>query len=135
MLTSAQLQKRISIAYLCFLIPGACVLLAAVAPFFPSGIMEPAYFGFFVLIPLMLVSAVTISVAVALTFMVGRREPALIVLSIASMVLVVVSLSEFGGDFIAFNVVPVVYGLLVVVLEANWFFVRRKTSSKPETAA
>ena len=135
MLTSAQLQRRISIAYLCFLIPGACVLLAAVAPFFPSGIMEPAYFGFFVLIPLMLVSAVTISVAVVLTFMVGRREPALIVLSIASMVLVVVSLSEFGGDFFAFNVVPMVYGLLVIVLEANWFFIRRKRSSEPEKAA
>jgi len=97
--------------------------------------MEPAYFGFFVLIPLMLVSAVTISVAVVLTFMVGRREPALIVLSIASMVLVVVSLSEFDGDFIAFNIVPVVYGLLVIVLEANWFFIRRKTSSEPEKVA
>lgn len=127
MLTSTQLHKRISIAYLCFLIPGACVLLASVAPFFPSGIMEPAYFGFFVLIPLMLVSAVTIWVAVVLTFMVGRREPALVVLSIASMVLILVSLFEFGGDFFAFNVVPVVYGLLVVVLEVNWFFVRRKS--------
>lgn len=93
--------------------------------------MEPAYFGFFVLIPLMLVSAVTISVAVVLTFMVGRREPALIVLFIASMTLVVVSLSEFGGDFFAYNVAPVLYGLLVVVLEVNWFFVRRKTSSEP----
>ncbi len=125
MLTSSQLLKRCNIAYICFLIPGACVFLGTIAPLFPSGIMEPAYFGFFVLIPLALVSAVTIPVAVVLTFTVGRREPALILLSIATMVVVVEGLSEFGGDLV-FNAVHVLYGLLVVVLEANWFFIRRK---------
>jgi hypothetical protein len=97
--------------------------------------MEPAYFGFFVVIPLMFISAVTIPVVTVLTLTIGRREPALILLLIASIVVVVEALTEFGGDFFAFNVVPVLYVLLIAALEVNWFFVRRKLFNESEAAA
>jgi hypothetical protein len=134
--SSPHQRRRRDIAYICFLIPGACAFLGTIGGLIVSGLdIEPAYFGFFVVIPLMLISAVTIPVAIFLTFTNGRRDPALILLLIASIVVVVEGLTGFGGDFLAFNVVPVLYGLLVVVLEANWFLVRRKTYSEPDIAA
>jgi hypothetical protein len=124
------------IAYMCFLIPGACAFLGTIGGLIASWLdIEPAYLGFFVLFPLMLISAVTILVAIVLILTIVRREPALILLFIASIVVVVEGLTEFGGAFFAFNVVPALYGLLVLVLEANWFFVRRKTFNEPGTAA
>jgi len=136
MRNSPHQRRRHDIAYISFLIPGACAFLGTIGSLIVSELdIEPAYFGFFVVIPLMLISAATIPVAIVLTFTIGRRDPALILLFIASIVVVAEGLTEFGGDFFAFNVIPVLYVLLVVVLEVNWFFFRRKTYNEPDTAA
>ena len=124
----APLQLRIqrSVAYACFLVPGVVVLLSVIAEFVPSGVMEPAYFGFFVLIPLTLASAIAIPVALVLAFKVGRREPALIVLSVATVLVAAGALSGLG-DGRAMTAVFAVYCLLVAVLEVRWFVFGRRS--------
>jgi hypothetical protein len=136
MQTSPHQRRRRDIAYICFLVPGAAAFLGTIGGLIVSGLdLEAAYFGFFVVIPLMFISAVTIPVAIVLTLTMGRREPSLILLLIASIVVVVAALTEFGGDFFAFNLVPVLYVLIVVALEVNWFFVRRKLFNESDAAA
>ena len=136
MRNSRHQRRQIDIAYICFLIPGVCAFLGTVGVGIGSVLsldIDPAYFGFFVVMPLGLISAVAIPYAIILTLTVGRRDPALILLFIASIVVVVVGLTEFGSDLFAFAVVPVLYFLLVVALEVNWFFVRRKTYNEADT--
>lgn len=121
-------QQRIlaGIAYACFLVPAALVLLGAIADIVPFRVMEPAYFGFFVLVPLALASALSIPAALILTFMVGRREPALIILSAATVLVAAGALSGVGNGS-AMTAALAVYGLFVAALEARWFFFRRKS--------
>jgi|GEM_PF-5785521 len=128
--------RRLDIAYISFLIPGVCAFLGTIGGVIVSLLdIEPAYFGFFILIPLMFISAVAIPVGIIITLTDSRRDPALILLCISSIVVVVAGLTESGGDFIALNVVPMLYSLLVVILEVSWFFVRRKTYNEANTAA
>jgi hypothetical protein len=56
-------------------------------------------------------------------------------MSIATVCLVIFVATGLGGDFFRFGIAPVLYGLLVVVLGANWFVVRRKAFSEPDEAA
>lgn len=125
MRTPRQLRILSGIAYACFLVPGALVLLGTIADLLPFRVMEPAYFGFFVLIPLALASALAIPAALILTFMVGRGEPALIVLSGATVLVAAGAMSGLA-DGLAMTTAFAVYGLLVAALEARWFVFRRK---------
>jgi hypothetical protein len=134
--TSLEQRRRCDIAYICFLIPGASALIGTVGGLLVSVLhLEAAYFGFFVLVPLALLSAVTLLIALVLTLMIGRRDHALIAMSIAAVCLVIFVATGLGGDFFLFSIAPVLYGLLVVVLGANWFVVRRKAFSEPDKAA
>ena len=129
-------RKRRDIAYICFLIPGACAVLGTIGSLLISGLdIEPGYFGFFVLVPILLISVVALPVAMVLTLIVGRRDPALIALFVASILVFVAGVTGLGGDLFAFNIAPILYGVLVVVLGANWFVVRRKACNESDTAA
>lgn len=125
MLTSQVLRTRTSIAYACFMVPGAAALLSTIAPLLAPSLLDPAYLGFFVLIPLVLISALAVPIAIFLTFTIGRREPGLVVLSAATPLLVAAALAEFG-DGMLLNVAFALYGLGSIATGCYWFASKRK---------
>jgi len=125
MLTSQQLRARTSIAYACFLAPGTAALLSTIAPLLSPRFLDPAYLGFFVLIPLVMVSAVSVPVAIALAFIIGRREPALVALSVATPLLLAAAMTGFGDGAIM-NFAFALYALAALGIICYWFAVRRK---------
>jgi hypothetical protein len=125
MLTSQQLRARTSFAYACFLAPGTAALLNTIAPLLSPRFLDPAYLGFFVLIPLVIISAVSIPVAIALTYTIGRKEPALVALSVATPLVLAAALSGFG-DGIIMSSAFALYALSAISLICYWFAVKRR---------
>ena len=125
MLTSQQLRARTSFAYACFLAPGITAFLSTIAPLLSPRFLDPAYLGFFVVIPLVMVSAVSVPVAIALTFTVGRKEPALVALSAATPLLLAAALTGFG-DGAMMNSAFALYALAAISTILYWFAVKRK---------
>ena len=126
------LQKRRDLAYGCFILPGALNLIGSLSTIVPSGDIEPAYFGFFFLIPLTLLSVIAVITAGVLTIMIGRQDPILIALLTATlaifgaMLAVASDITFLGIDDVFANILSGIYGLFTIGISANWFFVRRK---------
>lgn len=125
MLTSQQLDKRATVAYACFLAPGVAALLSTVAPLLSPRFMDPAYLGFFVLIPLVMLSALTVPVAIFMTYKVGRSQPALVALSVMTPLLLAAALTEVG-DGAVMNVAVAIYGVSSIAAICYWFAVKRR---------
>ncbi len=125
MLTSQQLRTRTSLAYACFLAPGTAALVSTIAPLLSPRFLDPAYLGFFVLIPLVMVSAISVPVAVALAFKIGRKQPTLIALSVATPLLLAAALTEVGDGAIM-NSAIAIYALVTISTIIYWFAVKRK---------
>ena len=124
MCTSQQLNRRTSVAYVCFLAPGVAALLSTIAPLLSPRFMDPAYLGFFVLIPLVMLSALTVPVAIFITYKFGRSEPALVALSVMTPLLLAAALAEVG-DGTAMNVAVAFYGVYSIAAICHWFAVKR----------
>jgi hypothetical protein len=122
---SSKNRARNDVAYVCFLIPGLFALFSTIGPMITSDPGVAGVVGLLVLVPLALAAAVAIPVGIILTF-VGGREPMLFLLSVLTSVAVVELVGEFGGA-IVLNAFFGLYGVLVVVLAAAWFLVRRKS--------
>jgi hypothetical protein len=125
MLTSEQLKNRATGAYACFLAPGTAAIFSTTAPLLSPRFLEPAYLGFFVLIPLVLLSALTVPVAMFFTYQIGRSEPALVALSLATPALLTAALTEVG-DGTVMNVAMALYGFASVSAICYWFAVKRR---------
>ncbi|HAB18497.1 MAG TPA: hypothetical protein DCE44_18905 [Verrucomicrobiales bacterium] len=89
--------------------------------------------GFFILIPLTLISAIAVIKAVVLTFMIGRQEPLLIALLVATLTITALMVADasdnplFGIEGKWLNILGGIYGLFTLGTTARWFLVRRKT--------
>ena len=111
-------------AYGCFVPPGACSLIAALASAIPMDSGTAGGIGFLVLMPLALLALVSVPFGIYLS-MVLRRDVILPLLSLLT-ILMVVEVATEAGSVTFYNATGVVYGLLVLVLEASWFLLRRR---------
>ncbi len=127
MLTSQQLKNRATVAYACFVAPGTAAFLSTAAPLLSPRFLDPAYLGFFVLIPLFLLSALTVPIAMFLTYQIGRSEQALVALSVATPLLLAAALTEVG-DGTVMNVAIALYGLASISAICYWFAIKRRRS-------
>lgn len=131
MADSTTIRSRRDIAYACFLLLGVTALLGSLGSLLPSTLIEPAYFGFFVLIPLTLASAIALIVATVLTFVIGRRDPVLITLLAFTALATAFAIGDFSDrmpvstDFPVTDLLIVVYGLVALSVCIRWFAVIR----------
>ena len=115
-------RRKHDVAYGCFLIPGVACVVAAIAGAFSMKDENAAAIGFFVLIPLTLVALAAVPIGIFYSIVLWR-DCVLPLLSIFTITLVVIflaggeSMMELGG---------LIYGILVLILEASWFFLRRR---------
>jgi hypothetical protein len=79
--------------------------------------------GFLVLIPLALIALISAPFGVYLS-VVLRQDAVLPLLSILTILMLVELLTE-AGSVKFYNASVLVYGILVLVLEASWFLLRR----------
>lgn len=122
-MTAAERRKH-DIAYGCFLAPGAVSLIAAIAGAIPMDSGTAGGIGFLVLIPLAMVALVAVPVGVFYSI-VFRRDGVLLLLSILTIFMLAEVVTEAGSvEF--YNATGLVYGILVLVLEASWFLLRRR---------
>jgi hypothetical protein len=115
-------RRKRDIAYSCFLIPGAACVTAAIAGAFPMKDGNAAAIGFFILIPLTLVALAAIPIGIFYSIVLWR-DGVLPFLSIFTLILVVIFLA--GGESMM-ELSGWIYGILVLILEASWFFLRRR---------
>lgn len=126
------LRRRRNIAYACFLLIGATALLGSLGSLLPAALVEPAYFAFFVLMPLTLASAIALIAAAALVFVVGRNDPILIMLLTFTGIVITFAIADFSdslpgrSDVPVANVLITVYGLATLWTCIHWFAVRRR---------
>lgn len=131
MAPSQKSQNLTSIAYACFLFPAILAILLVINELLPFEVMNPAYFGFFVVMPLILVVVITVPAALIITFKIGRREPGLFFLSIATasvpslaaITTVAEGLPRNIANFL-YYIACIIYFLLTTVLVARWFITR-----------
>jgi hypothetical protein len=128
------LRRRRDLAYGCFFLPGTTALLGSLGSLFPAALVEPAYFGFFVLIPLTLASAIALIAGTILTLTVGRNDPILIALLAATGIIIAFVIAAFSDSMPVRIEGPVVdvsiaaYGLAALCISIHWFAVRRGRS-------
>jgi predicted Na+-dependent transporter len=117
-------RNKHDIAYGCFLAPAAVSLIAAVASAIPMDSGTAGGIGFLVLIPLAIVALVAVPIGVFYS-VVFWRDGVLPLLSILTILMVAEAVTEAGSvEF--YNATGLVYGILVLVLEASWFLLRRR---------
>jgi hypothetical protein len=125
------LRKHRDHAYGCFLLIGATALLGSLGSLLPADIVEPAYFGFFVLIPLALASAVALLAVTVLALIVGRADPVLIALLVITGTVVTFAIAVFSDilpvriDGLATDFVIAAYGMATLWICIHWFAARR----------
>jgi len=114
-------RSQHDLAYGCFLVPMAACLTAAIGGAVRMSDANAAGIGFFVLIPLTLASLAAIPVGVFYSIL--CKDGFLLLLSTLTLILIAAfiggaeSIMEFGGA---------VYGILVLIVEARWWFFRRR---------
>lgn len=112
-------RRKHSIAYFCFLAPGALGLVMIVGAI-PMNDANAAGLGFFVLIPLTLASFVTIPFGVL--YSIRCRDGLLLFLSAFTLFLFVAMFAELEGTMWLWPV----YGICVLILEVRWWFFLRR---------
>jgi len=80
--------------------------------------------GFLVLIPLALITLVSVPFGIYFSIVL-RRDVVLPLLSVLTILMIVEIVTE-AGSVTFYNATGLVYGLLVLVLEASWFLLRRR---------
>lgn len=132
--TAPRLQ---GLAYACFLLVGATALLGSLGSLLPESVVEPAYLGFFVLMPLTLASAVALIAGSVLALKVGRSDPILITLLAVTVVVIAVVMAAYSDvspvrlDGPVIDVLISVYGLATLGVCIHWFAVRRHRLGSP----
>lgn len=122
-MTAAQIRKH-DIAYGCFLAPGVVSLIAAIASAIPLDSGTAGGIGFLVLIPLTSAALVVIPIGFFYSI-VYWRDGVLPLLSILTILMIAEVVTESGSvEF--YNATGLVYGILVLMLEASWFLLRRQ---------
>ena len=123
------------LAYRRFVFPGALATLGSLSAIFP---VEPAYIGFFILMPLTLISAIAVIQAAVLTIMIGRQEPLLIVLLVATLAITGVMIADasdhpiLGIEGKIIDILGGIYGVFTLGATASWFLVRRRALQRDE---
>lgn len=112
------------LAYACFLPPAFISLVSAIFTFVEVDPGTAGGIGFLVLVPLSLLSLVSIPTGIFLTVLLHREIP-LLVMSVATIAMIVEFLTE-AGSVGFYNAVNLVYAIVVVSLNANWFLARRR---------
>ena len=116
-------RRQCDFAYACFLFSGVSWLATGIVTAIPFDEGTATLLGLMVLAPLILLSVMAMIVGLVLSVLV-RRWP-LVVLAAMS----VLAVAEFVGEYgpVAFyNVVPIVYGLVVVAISGRWFLILRR---------
>jgi hypothetical protein len=118
------------IAYACFLLIGATALLGSLGSLLPTSIVEPAYIGFFVLMPLALASAIALIAGMVCALIVGRDDPILISLVAVTILVIAIAIAAFSDTMVSFegpviDVLIAVYGFCALCICIYWFAVRR----------
>jgi hypothetical protein len=132
MTNPATLRRRRDIAYACFLLIGATALLGSLGSLLPETVVEPAYFGFFVLIPLTFASAIALVAGAVLAWVVGRKDPILITLLAFTGIVIIFAIVAFSDSMPVRFDGPVtdgliaVYGWVTLWICIRWFAVRRR---------
>lgn len=122
-MTHAERTKR-DIAYCCFLPLGMVSLIAAIDSAIPMDSGTAGGMGFLVLIPLTLVALISIPMGIYFSIVLWR-DPVLPALSILTILMIAEIVTE-AGSVTFYNATAWVYAILVLVLEANWFLLRRR---------
>ncbi len=126
------LRRRKDIAYACFLLIGATALLGSLGSLLPGALVEPAYFGFFVLIPLTLASTIALIAGAVLALVVGRKDSILITLLAFTGLVITFAIAVFSDSMPVrvegpvTDVLIAVYGLVTLWICIRWFAVRRR---------
>jgi len=119
-------RSKHDIAYGCFLVPVALGLTGVVAERVPMNDANAAGIGFFILIPLTL-AALAATVIGVFCSIVLWRDGVLPFLSVLTLLMATLLFLETGKTW----VYGLIYGILVLLLEASWFFVRRRRLGIP----
>jgi hypothetical protein len=126
------LLRRRDIAYACFLLIGATALLGSLGSLLPEALVEPAYLGFFVLIPLTFASAIALVAGAVLALVVGRKDPILITLLALTAAVIVFAIAVFSDSMSVSIEGPVtdvliaLYGMATLSICIRWFAVVRR---------
>ena len=112
------------LAYLCFLPPTILSLISGLLKLIPVETGTAGGIGFLVLIPLTLLSIVSIPVGMALSVR-YRRDYTLLILSFLT-VLYLVEFATEAGTVKFYNSILSLYGLLNSLILVWWFLFRRK---------
>src|SRR5207247_4300290 len=111
-------------AYGCFVPPGACSLIAGLGSAISMDSGTAGGIGFLVLISLALITLVSVPFGIYFSIVL-RRDVVLPLLSVLTILMIVEIVTE-AGSVTFYNATGLVYGLLVLVLEASWFLLRRR---------
>ena len=111
------------LAYACFLPPGLVSLISAVSTVIPMSSGTAGGIGFLVLIPLSLAALVSIPAGIYLSIVL-RNDIFLPLLSILTILRLVEIVTEAGSVWF-YNATGWVYGIVLMIVEASWFLVRR----------
>ena len=111
------------LAYACFIPPGIVTLISALATLTSVSNDLAALVWLFLLLPSTLVTLASVPTGIYLSI-VHRRDIILLLLSTLTILVAVVGATE--GVPVAFsNATEWVYLVLVTILEASWFLIRR----------
>jgi hypothetical protein len=121
---TAARRRAHDLTYACFLPLGLVGLVSGVASLLPLDSGTAGGIGLLLLVPLALMSMVTAPIGVYRTL--GfRHDAALWTLSLITVLMVVQLFAELGPVQVQ-NLVWLGYGVLVFLLQASWFLVRRR---------
>jgi hypothetical protein len=112
------------LAYGCFLICGLAALLASLMEAVPKDAGTAALLGFFVAIPLVLVSFGALVVGIVQCIRLPNRRRLVILCGMS--VLFVVALVTGHGSTAFYYVISITYGLAVAWISGAWFLILRR---------
>ena len=118
-----QRAKR-DIAYGCFLPPGIASTVTAIGNVVPMDTGMAGGVGFLVLLPLAMMSLITIPIGITLSILCWR-DGVLPVLSVLTILWVTEIVTEAGSVQFYNAATGTVYAALVFTLTGSWFLVRR----------
>ena len=99
-------------------------MIAAIASAIPMDSGTAGGIGFLVLIPLTLAALISVPTGICFSIVL-RRDAVLPLLSVMTIFMLAEVVTE-AGSVTFYNATMSVYGILVVVLEASWFLLRRQ---------
>jgi len=120
--------KSYDFTYGCFLFCGVIVLLTAVISLIPMNTGTAGGIGFFVLIPLSVVTIIVLFIGLWRALIL-QKQIALTVLAGISVLFVAEIMTEFGSPLF-YNIVNWTYGSIAILLPLRWFFIKRKNYGK-----